>query len=85
MQEPTKSISDIIRQHFRTSYLEIEKVVVLLNFIKKKREPEKWLSACLTYRTMNEKSNRRAMIERQFDLSRTVVYELCNECEKLKL
>lgn len=85
MLEPTKSIAQIIKEHFRTSYLEIEKVGELLNFIKHKKEPEKVLSACLAYRGMKQSVNRRGIIMRQFELSSETVYRICNECDKLKL
>jgi hypothetical protein len=83
MQQQT--IQEIIKNHFRTSYLEIEKVVCLLNFVKHKKEPEKTLSACLAYRAMKPSVNRRGIIQRQYDFSSETVYRICNECDKLKL
>lgn len=83
--EDKLTIDEVITKHFRATYVAIETVTALLNFVKHKKEPEKTLAACLAYRKMKPSSNRRGIIQRQFDFSSETVYRICNECDKLKL
>lgn len=85
MEENKLTIEEVIKKHYRATFVAIETVAALLNFVKHKKEPEKTLAACLAYRGMKPSTNRRGIIQRQFNFSSETVYRICNECDKLKL